>query len=506
MGSCKQFLLVFWSLICFSAFADVLSESELAPYLEDKSVAVFNLDEQYGELNQAKLIESYSPVYFQKNLKNFVCKGIYSFNCRKNIAAIKQYTNLNLDIESALVESRLQQVNAYKINYTTPGVDAKAITVSGAVLLPQSTQKLKGIVVFYHFTALNNNNVPSRFESDFFRVSYIAAASFASAGYVVVLPDYVGQGDDKEHTHPYLLHPEINAMSGLYMLKALFQLEPQLRFAYNSNSRIKVVLTGYSEGSGYALWATKIAQDNPKYLNQLGLEITQSILVSGVYNLSKVQLAALQSNLQDEQKAPYFTNNSFMTSVIRPALVVDLLNSYLAYNNNESAGLLLNPVFLNCSDCYRQDKTHLDVLQVMQSESFGDIAKFKSIYSAAKETEYSSSNNSVAGLVNPNLFSNSNFIKQLDAANIYNWQAKTPITLFSYVNDSVVTSLDTQSTYLALKKQNSVNVKMRLIDNQDFKAPSILPFWDGSIDHPTGFTVMTLLVRSEILNQDKNDE
>ena len=46
------------------------------------------------------------------------------------------------------------------------------------------------------------------------------AAVWASRGYVVVMPDYIGSGDDTSEPHPYVVYPNVNAESGLAMVKA----------------------------------------------------------------------------------------------------------------------------------------------------------------------------------------------------------------------------------------------------------------------------------------------
>lgn len=57
----------------------------------------------------------------------------------------------------------------------------------------------KGVILYYHPTVFDNAGVPSNFSKDnqtslIFDVTY--AAIYVANGYIVVAPDYIGQGDD----------------------------------------------------------------------------------------------------------------------------------------------------------------------------------------------------------------------------------------------------------------------------------------------------------------------
>ncbi|MDE4959584.1 lysophospholipase, partial [Francisella tularensis subsp. holarctica] len=79
--------------------------------------------------------------------------------------------------------------------------------VSGLLMMPD-TDSPKGVILYYHTTVFDNSAVPSNFSNDkslIFEVTY--AAIYAANGYIVVAPDYIGQGDDSKNYHPYVLYP-----------------------------------------------------------------------------------------------------------------------------------------------------------------------------------------------------------------------------------------------------------------------------------------------------------
>lgn len=77
-------------------------------------------------------------------------------------------------------------------------------------MLPD-TKSPRGVILYYHPTVFDNVGVPSNFSKDnqtslIFDVTY--AALYAANGYIVVAPDYIGQGDDYKNYHPYVLYPK----------------------------------------------------------------------------------------------------------------------------------------------------------------------------------------------------------------------------------------------------------------------------------------------------------
>jgi dienelactone hydrolase len=97
------------------------------------------------------------------------------------------------------------------------------------------------------------------------------AALFASWGYFVVAPDYIGLkalGESSDFLHPYLVG-EPTAIASLDAVRALPNLPPERRGGLQPSSEILVM--GGSQGGHAALWVDRLA---PYYAREIELEGT----------------------------------------------------------------------------------------------------------------------------------------------------------------------------------------------------------------------------------------
>ncbi|MCC2625838.1 MAG: hypothetical protein K0R14_1711 [Burkholderiales bacterium] len=219
----------------------------------------------------------------------------------------------------------IELVQPYRITYTTAGAPYQFAgnatnpqTVSAAVLVPQiapgvalPASRIKGVVLFYHGTILSKGGVPSDFDGTLTPISnsspttvptyvnssagtsYVQdatlAAVFATQGYVVVAPDYVGQGANYQVQHPYVIFPETNAQSGLNALKAARTALAAQGITLPNPS--KLYISSYSEGGAYALWASQLAQSSyANFLSTNGFTLRRTVGISGAYDLSGATL------------------------------------------------------------------------------------------------------------------------------------------------------------------------------------------------------------------------
>ncbi|MCW8397271.1 alpha/beta hydrolase [Legionella sp. PATHC038] len=130
-------------------------------------------------------------------------------------------------------------VTLYKINYKTPAPDGHMTVASGLMAVPSVAADV-GIVSYQHGTRFNHEDAPSRMkESD-----SIYPALFAShGGYLTVLPDYLGFGDNELMLHPYVQY-ETLASSSVNMLLAAKELAKIINIKVNE----QLYVGGYSEG------------------------------------------------------------------------------------------------------------------------------------------------------------------------------------------------------------------------------------------------------------------
>lgn len=131
----------------------------------------------------------------------------------------------------------------YKINYKTPAPNGMLTIASGLVAMPLNPTEKTGIVSYQHGTRFERNDVPSRNNEK----DYVYLATFgSSAGYMIVMPDYLGFGDNELMIHPYV-QAETLASSSVNMVVAAKELAKLLNYPVSD----KLFLGGYSEG-GFA--------------------------------------------------------------------------------------------------------------------------------------------------------------------------------------------------------------------------------------------------------------
>lgn len=262
--------------------------------------------------------------------------------CTNNKAYVESTSQDNLFGQPALdtfVASNtagVTSVNMYKITYNTPGqaqslstgTAAPNETVSGLVIVPNTTQTIKGVVLYYHGTMFSKTGVPSNPLSDEGAYTeWLLASVYASQGYVVIAPDYVGQGVDAGVMHPYVLYATTNALSGLNMLTATKQFLATESITMPSN----LYISSYSEGGAYAVWASRLLQG--QYANILttnNLTLKRTVGISGAYDLSGSMIPyayAQNSNTYDSSINTYNASPGIYES--SPYYLSDVANGWL---------------------------------------------------------------------------------------------------------------------------------------------------------------------------------
>lgn len=179
-------------------------------------------------------LNSFSYSQPMKNGKQILVSYVPVGKLSKDIAQTALNKMPPLDAFSANYE-----VSLYKIHYKTPAPDGHITIASGLVAVP-STRAKTGIVSYQHGTRFNREEVPSRMNEG----DYIYPALFAShGGYLTVMPDYLGLGDNELVLHPYVQY-ETLASSSVDMLVAAKEFAKKINFETND----QLYIAGYSEG------------------------------------------------------------------------------------------------------------------------------------------------------------------------------------------------------------------------------------------------------------------
>lgn len=187
---------------------------------------------------------------------------------------------------SSISQQLQYDIDVYEIEYKTDYL-GQEITASGLIGVPNTDEELP-ILSFQHGTIAADADAPTNSsEGQFY-------ASFASLGYVALIPDFIGFGSSADIIHPYY-QEDITAESIIDMIRAA----EEFILANGINSDSRLFLAGYSEG-GFATMATHKAIEE-KYPNEF--DLVASAPASGGYDLLD-----MKDNLisQDTYHQPFY--------------------------------------------------------------------------------------------------------------------------------------------------------------------------------------------------------
>lgn len=156
--------------------------------------------------------------------------GMNKLQAQERLKQLPPFSNQESHFDSQL----------YKITYQTKDPDGELTQASGLVTFPVRSKPLT-VVMYLHGTRVLHNDVPSQGFSpgyDFY------SAIFSNAnGWMLVMPDYLGYGDNPLNLHPYVDAPTISSAS-IDALVAAKELAQQLSVPVTN----QLFLAGYSEG------------------------------------------------------------------------------------------------------------------------------------------------------------------------------------------------------------------------------------------------------------------
>jgi pimeloyl-ACP methyl ester carboxylesterase len=198
-------------------------------------------------------------------------------------------------ISRDVVSVRLDCVTEYR----NEGAASISWDLSGIVFLPTGSpgeQLLAPILSLQHGTQVNRNNAPSKFdpnpdaflneplrpETDEALLNFLECeigASLAGMGYIVVMPDYPGFGDNSA------IHPYVHSSLGDCVrdaVKATIALTSSDQWKDRISWNRHLYLIGYSEG-GYA---TMVGAKSLTAMPGEAIQVTAAVPCDGAYDLS----------------------------------------------------------------------------------------------------------------------------------------------------------------------------------------------------------------------------
>jgi len=419
--------------------------------------------------------------------------------CQADIAWIKnQAGTANFDLNSQPILNNplgITGVTFESITYTTALPSGANVTVSGGLVLPQLTDptKIKGVVTYFHGTTFNKSLAGSNYESDG-EVKAVTAV-FASQGYIVVLPDYVGQGVDWQNVHPYVLYPKISVQAALDMLEAV---KPIIQSTYATTAPIKLFSAGYSEGGAYSLWFNSMIQNSPSILDPF-YKLTHSVGMEGAYSVSNVTNGYLFNDVVKDDANTYNIQDQGLTNLVKPLLTADALLSYATYSLNSNYSQVFNMNFFNMT-CGKDCNVNSQNLNIQTAFALPDTMIASQLLNSAVsqsangktypslDTLIVSPINSIDSLVDSALISSGNpsLMSVMQAADVnLTGMANNSVSIISLNQDSVVVRNNYDWLLQAYPNQIKTSI---LIPESNIQVLSPFDSTYHSVDHLNGLT------------------
>ena len=300
-------------------------------------------------------------------------------------------------------------VEAYSLTYHTELWDGSAIVASGALLVPKTTEKFP-LLSFQPGTLGSPSEAPSLFQSPYTDL----ASVFASAGFILALPDFPGYGASAETEHPYE-HRESLATATRDMIRAAREFFLVERRESLSE---QLFLSGYSAGGYATLAALKLLQeDHPDEFR-----VTAATAGGGAYNKSQMFREIVKSDME----LPHIGLYLWALDVYNK-IYPELRRPYTAYFNEPWA------------------------TQIAQEGVFSGVEKNPSILLNPSFVEGIGSGSDTA------------FLSVLADNDVYDWLPEMPLKLYHGTYDLVVPYFNAQTAYEAMTARGAADLELEPI-------------------------------------------
>jgi hypothetical protein len=182
-------------------------------------------------------------------------------------------------LEVGLAGGARYGIETYRLVYCTVSASGRATTASGLLALPHGTHGRLPLVVYEHSTVAAKTDAPSFLRETEGR---LVPFFFASDGFAVVAPDYLGLGTSPGR-HPYV-HAASEESATLDMMRAADKVSHRQGVRLSRN----VFITGFSQG-GHATMATGQAVQQ----GHRPWRLAALAPMAGPYDLSGAEAAAV---------------------------------------------------------------------------------------------------------------------------------------------------------------------------------------------------------------------
>ncbi len=328
------------------------------------------------------------------------------------------------------VSPTAQALDLYKVNYRSQDERNRPVVLSGLVVLPRGGAP-NGLVIFNHGTIVNSAFAPSRFtgksnDSE----AQMATLAFASGGYAVAMPDYLGLGDNKG-AHPYPLGA-INSRSAVDII------EPARALAKRQNTEVgsRLFVSGYSEGGAVAMWTVRDLEQKSGAI----YDVSAAAPASGPYDLSDTTRKWLLASPTDQQE---FVIRLYLTS-------------YMAYYFHKSSGVKLTDYFkpamaFTISQAFKGNISDENIIKRLALA--GILLREKNSLENAITTRYKTALET--------LDTSEPAIREMQKSDCYDWSPRTKMLLISLKGDKVVDPANTEKTMQTMRRRGVSNDTLR---------------------------------------------
>lgn len=304
-------------------------------------------------------------------------------------------------------------VETFRIVYNTT-LHGKTIQASGLLYVPANLKGPAPLISLQHGTTFRKDEAPSA-SGQFTGMEY-----FASAGYIALMPDYIGYGASSQNFHPYY-DRESAALTVIDMIHAVKEFLNTKGIAFND----QLFLAGYSEGGYVTLAAAEEIESNPEH----NLDVTAVAAGAGGYDLV--------SMLHSVTSSSYYAYPSYLAFVL------------MSYNTTYEWNRPLTDFF--------QDKYAAILPNYMNGNYGGGQINSKLT-------------TKVSSLLAPEFFQQLNdelkepvLRKALGDNSVSGWKSSIPIHLYHGTGDEIIPYQNSETTLKNFKAAGSQDVSLTLI-------------------------------------------
>jgi dipeptidyl aminopeptidase/acylaminoacyl peptidase len=334
-----------------------------------------------------------------------------------------------------IAEKLKYDVSSYRLVYKTT-FKGQDILASGLILLPKNLKAKSPLISIQHGTTFSHDGVPSE-------GAYTGMELFASAGYIVLMPDYLGYGESEQIFHPYY-DRQHSALAVIDMIKAAKSYLTREAIPFNE----QLFLAGYSEGGYVTLAAAREIDTNKTH----HLSITAVAAGAGGYDLVEM-LRGVSTN-------KYYSYPSYLAFV--------LMSYNKTYDWKRPLTDFFRPKYADVLDKY------------MNGEYEGGYIN------ARLTTE-------TASLFNTDFYTN---LKQqgeeialkeaVHRNSVTGWKTKIPVRLYHGTKDEIIPVKNSEVTFKSFKDAGADSVELILIPGGTHGS-SFMPMLDSFIPWLTQF-------------------